>query len=511
MRSASERTCRGEWMTTSCRPTAARRAKSPSGRSPSRDHGPKAGNLFGTTRTRQPGVSGGRPGGPMKNVSGGVADSRPSQKGQPTGSSCSAPSPARGAPGRAGPGRRNHDPAPRERVAAELRRRVAFGQPVSPVPLPRKGAEQVDRQRQDQRGRALGAHLEHRLQVAELERDRVRRHDVGRVLEALGGLELALGGDHLCAPLALGLRLPRHRPLHAGRDLDVLDLDDRDLDAPGRGGLVDDLLQDRVDLVALREELVEDVLAEDAAQRRLRDLRGRDHEVLDLHDRPLGVDDPEVRDRVHAHGHVVLRDHFLRRDVEGHRAQVDPHHLVDDRDEQEEARALRRRVQPAEPEDDAPLVLPRDAHREREQEDEDDDNGCDCDQGGVHRAPFRPGRVILRGRGHCCGLLDARDLEHEVIADALDPHVLAPPDRLAAGGRLPDLPVDVDEARGVERRGARLRSRRPSPPGRSSWAPAGRAPTFVIDDRGDERAASRRRPARPRSTPGSRRRPGRRA
>ena len=43
-------------------------------------------------------------------------------------------------PGPPGPGRRNDDPAPREWVAAELRRRVALGQPVSPVPLPRKGA-----------------------------------------------------------------------------------------------------------------------------------------------------------------------------------------------------------------------------------------------------------------------------------------------------------------------------------------------------------------------------------
>ena len=135
--------------------------------------------------------------------------------------------------------------------------------------------------------------------------------------------------------------------------------------APGRRRLVDDLLQDRVDLVALGQELVERVLAEDAPQRRLRDLRRRDHEVLDLHDRLLGVDDPEVGDRVHADRDVVLRDHLLRRDVQRHRPQVDADHLVDDRDQQEEARALRRRLQPAEPEDDAPLVLARHADRTR--------------------------------------------------------------------------------------------------------------------------------------------------
>ena len=52
------------------------------------------------------------------------------------------------------------------------------------------------------------------------------------VLQPLGGLVLALGVDHLRAPFALGLRLPGHRALHPLRDLDVLHLDDRNLDAP---------------------------------------------------------------------------------------------------------------------------------------------------------------------------------------------------------------------------------------------------------------------------------------
>jgi hypothetical protein len=207
-------------------------------------------------------------------------------------------------------------------------------------------------------------------------------HERG-VLEPLGGLELALGGDHLRAALALGLGLAGHRALHAGRDLDVLHLDDRDLDAPGRGSLVDDLLQDRVDLVALGEQLVEQVLAEHRPQRRLRDLRGGDHEVLDLHDRVLRLHDPEVGDRVHPHRDVVLGDDFLGRDVERDRAQVDLHHPVDDRDQDEEAWPLRLREQPPEPEDDPPLVLARhldrrdqEQHDEEQQDDDDDQRGC---------------------------------------------------------------------------------------------------------------------------------------
>ncbi len=207
-------------------------------------------------------------------------------------------------------------------------------------------------------------------------------HDRG-VLQPLGRLVLALGVDHLRAPLALGLGLARHRALHALRDLDVLDLDDRDLDAPRRRRLVDDPLQDRVDLLALRQQLVELVLAEHRAQRRLCDLERRGHEVLDLHDRVLRLDDPEVGDRVHARRHVVLRDHFLRRDVQRDRAQVDLDHPVDDRDQQEEPRPLRRRQQAAEPEDDAALVLARDLDRaQREDHDEEDDDREDDCRGG---------------------------------------------------------------------------------------------------------------------------------
>ena len=147
-------------------------------------------------------------------------------------------------------------------------------------------AQDVDRDRQDRRRVVRRGDLEQRLQVAELERDRARGDAIGGHAELLGGLVLALRADDLRAPLALGLGLPRHRALHRGRQLDVLDLDDGDLDAPGRRVLVDDVLEDLVDLVALGEQLVERVLAEHRAQRRLGDLRRRHEEVLDLRRRP---------------------------------------------------------------------------------------------------------------------------------------------------------------------------------------------------------------------------------
>ena len=149
----------------------------------------------------------------------------------------------------------------------------------------------------------------------------------------------------------------------------------------GRGRLVDDLLQDRVDLLALGEQLVEQVLAEHGAQRRLRDLRRRDHEVLDLHDRVLRLDDPEVGDRVHAHRDVVLGDDLLRRDVQRDRPQVDLDHPVDDRDQEEEARALRLAEQPAEPEDDPALVLAGDLDRRDQEQDDQEEDDCEDDDG----------------------------------------------------------------------------------------------------------------------------------
>ena len=223
---------------------------------------------------------------------------------------------------------------------------------------------------------------------SELQRRRVARQHLGRLRELLGGLELALGADDLRAPLALGLGLARHGPLHALRELDVLDLDDGDLDAPRLGLLVDDALQDLVDLVALGEQLVERVLAEHGAQGGLRDLARADEVVLDRDDCRPWVDDAEVDDGRDAHGDVVLGDDVLWRHLQRHDAQVDAHDPVDHGDQQEETRARRAALEASEPEDHTALVLAQHLDGRREHEHEQHEQDYDNADDDAHLTPL---------------------------------------------------------------------------------------------------------------------------
>jgi hypothetical protein len=94
-------------------------------------------------------------------------------------------------------------------------------------------------------------------------------------------------------PQTLGLGLAGDRARHVGGKVDVLDLDDRDPDPPRRRRLADDLLQVRLDLVALGEQLVEHGLRAPSVAWSARSA-SRDHDVLDLDDRGVRVDDAEV-------------------------------------------------------------------------------------------------------------------------------------------------------------------------------------------------------------------------
>ena len=253
-----------------------------------------------------------------------------------------------------------------------------------------EGAQQVERDREDRRRGVVRARrdLEQRLQVAQLERRRVARQHLGRLGELLGRLELALGADDLGAPLALGLGLTGHGPLHALRQLDVLDLDDRDLDAPRLRLLVDDALQDLVDLVALGEQLVERVLTEHGAQGGLRDLARAHEVVLDRDDGRARIDDAEVDDGRDTYGDVVLGDDVLRGHLQRHDPQVDAHDPVDHGDQQEETRSGGAALEPSETEDHTSLVLAQHLDGRREHEHEQHEQDYDNADDDVHLTPL---------------------------------------------------------------------------------------------------------------------------
>jgi len=122
-------------------------------------------------------------------------------------------------------------------------------------------------------------------------------------------------GDH-GAPLALGLHLAGHGVGDIRRRRQVLDLDPRDLDAPGTGGVVDGREQAGVDRVALREDLVQLHGADHRAQIGLGQLGDGVDQIVDPIGGRRGVHHLDEDDRVDLDRHVILGDDLLLRDVQ---------------------------------------------------------------------------------------------------------------------------------------------------------------------------------------------------
>src|SRR5262245_65829310 len=153
--------------------------------------------------------------------------------------------------------------------------------------------EHLYRNRQHDRRRAITDDILQRSEIAKLHRLGASGQDLTGLREPLSGLVFAFRIDDLCSPDTFGFRLPGDRPHHRFVDIDLLDLNNRYLDAPSVGLLVECPADVGIELLALSQHLIQDVLPEDGSQRCLRQLTGGLLKPLDLDDRLLRIDDAE--------------------------------------------------------------------------------------------------------------------------------------------------------------------------------------------------------------------------
>src|SRR5207245_4294756 len=87
---------------------------------------------------------------------------------------------------------------------------------------------------------------------------------------------------------------------------------------------------------------------------------------------------------------VVLGDDVLGRHVQHDRAQAHPRHAVDRPGDQDEPRPLGGGQELSQAEDDPPLVLVEDLHREKDPEDDDEDDDARSHHGSFRTLSVRP-------------------------------------------------------------------------------------------------------------------------
>src|SRR4030042_1798782 len=138
----------------------------------------------------------------------------------------------------------------------------------------------------------------------ELEGLRFLGDDLSRFGQLAGGLKFALGMDDLGPALSFSFGLLGDRPDHRFRKVHVFRFYELDLDPPGVGVLIQDLLQLGVQFLPLGEEVVEFDLAQHAAQGRLRQLGWGIEIVLNVDDRFEGLYDSEVDDSIDFYRYV---------------------------------------------------------------------------------------------------------------------------------------------------------------------------------------------------------------
>src|SRR6185312_11804242 len=151
---------------------------------------------------------------------------------------------------------------------------------------------------------------------------------------------------------------------------------------------VENALDIGTELLSLGKHGVELMLAEHGPQRGLRKHVGSRKIVLDVDNRPLGIDDIEIQHGIDLHRDVVARDDVLARDLDDLNAQIDPYHLLKEGDQQDEARSPDPLEAPK-GKDDGTFILAQNLHRhENHNKSRQDQNRDDIEKHWV--APFRP-------------------------------------------------------------------------------------------------------------------------
>src|ERR1035441_1399293 len=231
--------------------------------------------------------------------------------------------------------------------------------------------DELDRQREDDGGVLFDADVGEGLEIAELQGHGLSSHERGGFDELCRGVELAFGVDDLGAALALSLGLLGHGAEHVFRHVDLFDLDGDDFDAEGRRVAVNDGLDALVELVAVRENLVQFDFAEDGAESRLGELRGLVDVVGDLNDGLDWIDDAQRNDGVDLEGDVVAGNDVLRRDFHGLLAKADADDGVDRAEDEDDAGTRGIVANATETEDHGALVLFEDLDGVEEVEQDD--------------------------------------------------------------------------------------------------------------------------------------------
>lgn len=234
----------------------------------------------------------------------------------------------------------------------------------------------------------FGADFGDHLHAAELEGGGVADHEVGGLGEFLGGFELSFGLDDAGALFADGFGFHGHDPLQVLGDLDILHFEQLDGDAPGRSGVIDGLAEELVDFVALFEDLVEVVLADDVAQGGERELLDGAAIVFDREDGFFGVFDAIPENGVDLYGDAVPGDGFLLLDGVGDDAEIDADLVFRAQGKKEEEPRSAQAGEAAEAEDDRALVLPRHSHAGADDEEQEDDG--DGEELKMHAASILP-------------------------------------------------------------------------------------------------------------------------